>query len=74
MDIGLHGLLVLVDVLPSSSVRRLSKNSDGLKVRNGTKRELMPFQFQFQELSFPLATKVSLPLYTVLVKHASTRG
>ena len=61
-DVGLHGLLMLVDVLPSSSGRRLFKISDELKVRNGTKSDFMALHFQFQKLSFgfPLATKVSL--------------
>jgi hypothetical protein len=75
-DVGLHGLLMLVDVLPSSSGRRLFKISDELKVRNGTKSDFMALHFQFQKLSFgfPLATKVLCPPYTVPVKHASTRG
>ena len=61
-DVRLHGLLMLVDVLPSSSGRRLFKISDELKVRNGTKSDFTALHFQFQKLSFgfPLATKVSL--------------
>lgn len=76
--IGLHVLLVVVDVdvLPSSSVTRLFKISDELKVTKGTKSDFITFHFQFQKLSLnlPLVTKVSLSTMHGVGKTRKAQG
>jgi hypothetical protein len=56
-DVGLHGLLMLVDVLPSSSGRRLFKISDELKVRNGTKSDFMALSFSISKIVIRLSSR-----------------